>query len=145
MISIKRQKIIDTISSIINKENSVIFYKYDFKTKKSTKTIKEITYTKDCKLLILEGIFSHRLNINYKDTINILCKDKKEVCYERRIKRDKSERGREEKEVNKKFNKSWDLYFEEFDKYKKKNNIINIDTFNSTSFKNLIREINDYN
>ena len=36
---------------------------------------------------------------------------KKEICYQRRLIRDKFERGRSSKEVNEKFKLSWNLFF----------------------------------
>ena len=90
------------------------------------------------RILIIEGIFAHRLDINYHETINILCKEQKETCYQRRLKRDELERGRKRKEVNLKFSKSWFLYFKHLSSYLKNNQVYEINSFNKVSYKGLI-------
>ena len=31
--------------------------------------------------IIIEGIFAHRLNLNYQKTINVVCEEEKELCF----------------------------------------------------------------
>ena len=142
IISIKNKQIIKTIYSICNKEKSTIFYYYDFKTKKSTQLKKEIDYRNEPKFLILEGIFAHRLGLNYKNSTNILCKEDRDICYKRRLNRDHSERGRTKVEVRKKFIKSWNLYFRNLKKFINNNHVIEIKTSDELTCKNLINSLN---
>ena len=141
LISVKVKELSQTISSIYKNEQAITFYKYDFKRKKSTHLIKNL-HTKT-KFLIIEGIFSHRIDINYKITLNILCKENKEICYERRLKRDKLERGRNKKDVLRKFTKSWDLYYKNLISYINKNDIHEIKGIDSKSYKSLISKLTD--
>lgn len=46
-----------------------------------------INYEGDSQFLILEGIFAHRLDLNYKETINIVCEEEKQICFKRRLKK----------------------------------------------------------
>ena len=144
IISIKDKCLIKTIESIYNKESSAIFYSYDFRSKCSSKTTREIDKYNNNRFLIIEGIFAHRLNLNYEKTINILCKEKKEICYQRRLKRDKKERGRNRTEVNKRFYISWDIYAKHLVGFLNKNNVISINTFDEIYYKQLIYNLQNY-
>tara|TARA_B100001250_G_scaffold358504_1_gene334857 strand:- start:648 stop:1295 length:648 start_codon:yes stop_codon:yes gene_type:complete len=137
-ISIKRKKIIETANSIYNKDKTTIFYHYDFKTRQSSKTKKKIEYKDKNQFLIIEGIFAHRLNLNNDKTINIVCNEKKDICYQRRLIRDKKVRGRERREVIKKFSRSWNLYFKNSTRYINSNNVTDINPFNQLSLDKLI-------
>ncbi len=140
-ISIKDKSLIKTITSIYNKEEYATFYNYDFRSKKSSQFRRQIQYQNDNKFIILEGIFAHRLDLNYENTINIICKEKKEVCYQRRLKRDRIERGRNIEEVNNKFSKSWDIYSYYLTKFLSKNNFISINTDDKRNYKLLISKL----
>ena len=139
--SINIKAISKTISSIIQNDNSVIFYNYDFKTKNSSRVLKNIKNKYNTSFLIIEGIFSHRLDLNYSETINIICKENKEICYQRRLIRDNIERGRNKIEVNRKFDKSWTLYYKELDNYINNNQVIELNTSNKRSYENLVNTI----
>ena len=140
-ISIKDKCLRKTIFSIYNNEQYAIFHNYDFRSKRSTQTKKQINYPNINRFLILEGIFAHRLDLNYEQTINILCKERKEICYQRRLIRDKIERGRSIKEVNKKFSLSWNIYYKYLAKFLNNNNVIPINTTNKTSLRKLIYKL----
>ena len=71
LISLKYKEISKTIKSIYRNEKTIIFYRYDFKKKKSTKSIKY--RTQQTKFLIIEGIFAHRVDLDYKNALNIFC------------------------------------------------------------------------
>ena len=77
-LSIKKEEIKKTIRSIFNKERLISCHKYDYKRKRSKESQICINYEEENQFLILEGIFAHRLDLNYKDTINIKCEEKKE-------------------------------------------------------------------
>tara|TARA_B100001250_G_C19346927_1_gene591590 strand:- start:108 stop:518 length:411 start_codon:yes stop_codon:yes gene_type:complete len=133
-----------TITSIYNQEEYGTFYNYDFFRKRSSQSKIQINYINNNSFLIVEGIFSHRLDLDYENTINILCKEKKEICYERRLKRDKIERGRNIKEVNNKFSKSWDIYSKYLSKFLIKYKVISFNTADNKSYKQLISKLKGF-
>ncbi len=140
-ISFKRKDLMNTLQSIYNKENIAKIYFYDFKVKKSVKSKINLNYKDNNQLLILEGIFAHRLNLNYQKTINIECVEKKEICYKRRLKRDTIERGRKINEVNDRFSRSWDLFYKNIKYFKIKNHVISLNSSEITD-ENLIHIVN---
>ena len=137
-LSIKRKELNKTLKSIHNKERVIIINSYDFRRRKSLKSNIQLNYKGTNQFLIIEGIFSHRLDINYKETINIVCKEEKEICLKRRLKRDKRERGRNSLEVKKRFNKSWDLFYEKINTYLNNNQIIELNPSDKLSYDNLV-------
>ena len=144
-ISIKKKELTKTISSIYKKDKSTIFYNYDFKSKTSSKSKRKIQFENNCRFLILEGIFAHRLKLNYSEAINILCKEKKEICYQRRLKRDQLKRGRDRKEINRKFCKSWDLFYKNLPIYINYNEAYEVNTADKISYIKLINKIKSIN
>ncbi len=138
LLSINKFEINKAIRSIYNKDTLISFFKYDFKRKYSTHSKINIKYKVDKQFLILEGIFSHRLFLNYNETINIVCEEKKEICFERRLKRDQLERGRNSEEVKKKFNKSWFLFYKNVKNFINTNQIIIINPLDNNSINNLV-------
>ena len=137
-ISFKKSEIKKTLRSLHNKDRLISFYNYDFKRKQSSKLEGIINYEGDNQLLILEGIFAHRLDLNYNETINIICKEEKDICFKRRLKRDQLERGRDSREVNKKFNKSWYLYYENVQKYLNNFEVLSINPLDMISYDQLV-------
>tara|TARA_Y100001968_G_scaffold308341_1_gene327037 strand:- start:106 stop:729 length:624 start_codon:yes stop_codon:yes gene_type:complete len=137
-LSIKKKELIRTIISIYNKDRLVSFNNYDFIRRRSTKSKSNINYMGDSQFLILEGIFAHRLGLNYQDTINIVCEEDKEICFIRRIKRDQLERGRDNRDVLKKFNKSWYLFYKNVKKYINGNDVLSLNTVDKISYNDLV-------
>ena len=92
---------------------------YDFKNKKIKYFLKDKT---NIKYLIVEGIFAKKVSRTiFKDKIFLLeLKVKKDECMKRVVQRDLKERGKEKKQAENDFLKSWDIYYESFD-YKNKN------------------------
>ena len=140
-ISIKIKELKKTIQSINNNENTITLFNYDFKNKKSTRLRIKNQNKNSYEFLIIEGIFSHRLDINYKRTINIICNNNKEACYQRRIKRDNLERGESRNEVDKKFNKSWNLFFSNLNFYINNNQVYDVNPFDNISYEQLISNL----
>ena len=138
IISIKKNDIKKTISSIYGKKKLIYFFHYDFMKKKSLKSKIKLNFNNSNQFVIIEGIFSHRLDLNYQETINIICEEKKEICYDRRIKRDQSERGRKKVEVNKKFNKSWFLFYKNIHYHLNNKNAIILNPTDLKSFNKLV-------
>ena len=137
-LSIKKKEIKNTIRSIHNKDNLISVYEYDFRKKYSTRSKIIVNYKRDNQFLILEGIFAHRLDLNYQETINIVCEEDKQICYRRRLKRDQLERGRSSKEVYRKFNKSWSLFYKNVKKYISYNKILTINPNDKMSYNKLV-------
>ncbi len=140
-ISFMKNEIKKTIRSIHNKERLISFYKYDFKRKYSKRSKVSVNYEGDNQFLILEGIFAHRLDLNYKETINIVCEDEKQICFKRRLKRDQSERGRETSEVFNKFDKSWYLFYENVQKYLNCYKVFLISTHDKVRYNKLVEKL----
>ncbi|WP_413390535.1 uridine kinase [Prochlorococcus marinus] len=116
-LSINRKELKNAITAIHNKDKLITFYQYDFKRKQSSYSKKRIKYKGENQFLILEGIFAHRLDLNYQETINIICEEKKDICFKRRLIRDKLERNRNTSEVNRKFTRSWNLFYKNIIRY----------------------------
>tara|TARA_Y100001968_G_scaffold253791_1_gene239521 strand:+ start:3273 stop:3902 length:630 start_codon:yes stop_codon:yes gene_type:complete len=138
LISIKKLEIVKTIKAINNNEKYIRFFDYNFFSKRSSHSIKDLGNGEYCNYLIIEGIFAHRLDLDYKKTINIICEENKEICYLRRLNRDKLERGRNINEVNNKFRKSWKIYYKELKISKLKPNLISLNTNDKISYNKLI-------
>ena len=137
-ISFKKSEIKKTLRSLHNKDRLISFYNYDFQRKKSSKTEENINYEGDNQLLILEGIFAHRLDLNYNETINIVCEEEKDICFKRRLKRDQLERGRDSREVNNKFNISWFLFHENVQNYLNNFEVLSINPLDMISYNQLV-------
>jgi len=140
-ISIKDKCLIKTITSIYNKDDYPTFYNYDFRSKRSTQLKRLINYHNNNSFLILEGIFSHRLDIDYEKTINIICQETKDICYERRLIRDRKERKREKNEIIKRFEKSWNLYHQHLNNYIMNNKVIYLNKLDLNLYGKLINNI----
>tara|TARA_Y100001968_G_scaffold313178_1_gene337113 strand:- start:618 stop:1220 length:603 start_codon:yes stop_codon:yes gene_type:complete len=140
-LSIMKNEIKNTLRSIHNKERIISSYKYDFTRRKSSQSKMNINYKEDNQFLIVEGIFAHRLDLNYQNTINIVCEEEKEICYKRRLQRDKFERGRDNIEVNKKYDKSWYLFNKNIKDYLKKYTVIRINPLDNNSYKKLVNNL----
>ena len=137
-ISIKKTKIKETLRSIKNRDNIISLYNYDFKRKYSSQTKKIMKYNEKNQILIIEGIFAHRLDVNYQESINIECKEKKEICFRRRLNRDKLERGRDDKDVIKKFDKSWYLFYKHVKNFINHNQVFQINPLDKNSVNKIV-------
>ncbi len=143
LISIKKNELKETLRSIYNKESLISFSNYDFIRKKSSNNKIRVNYKNENQFLILEGIFSHRLDLSYQETINIICESKKEICLKRRLIRDKIERDRNSREVNNKFNKSWYLFYKSIKGYQKTNKVISLNPSDKISYYKLITDLKE--
>jgi len=86
---------------------------YNFKKKKIQNILNE---TKNISYLIVEGIFAEEFsktiyNLNY---YFLEIRDKKNECMKRVVQRDFKERGKDKKQAENDFLKSWDIYYEKF-------------------------------
>ena len=137
-LSINKKEINKTLKAIYNKNKIITYYKYDFKRRQSSHSKKIINYKGHNQFLILEGIFAHRLDLNYQDTINIICEERKDICFKRRLLRDQLERDRKMSEVNRKFTRSWNLFHINIRKYIDINRKISLNPVDKISYDNLV-------
>jgi len=117
---------------IVKNRVSIYHRNYDFKKKTIQNILKE---TKNISFLIVEGIFAKEF-INTLDNQNyylLEIKTKKNECMKRVIQRDIKERGKDKKQAENDFLKSWNIYYKKF-----KTNSIKI---NENKF--IIRKITD--
>tara|TARA_B100000214_G_C23927206_1_gene608950 strand:+ start:661 stop:1272 length:612 start_codon:yes stop_codon:yes gene_type:complete len=137
-LSIRKNELMNTLKSINQKDRLVSILRYDFSRKNSSKSKLKIEYEEDNQFLIIEGIFAHRLKLNYDETINIVCEEEKGICFKRRLKRDQLERGRDSKEVYKKFNKSWSIFNKHIKKFIMNYNILLVNPKDQINYNNLL-------
>ena len=89
------------------------------------KTIQNIlNETNNISFLIVEGIFAKELSntLNIKDYIFLEIKTKKNECMKRVVQRDIKERGKDKKQAENDFLKSWRIYYEKLKPNGIKNN-----------------------
>ena len=90
------------------------------------KTIQNILNEKNnISFLIVEGIFAKEFcnTLNIKDYYFLEIKTKKNECMKRVVQRDIKERGKDKKQAENDFLKSWDIYYEKWKPNIIKNNI----------------------
>jgi len=94
---------------------------YNFEKKTIKNILKE---TNNISFLIVEGIFAKEFlnTLNNKDYIFLEIKTEKNECMKRVIQRDIKERGKDKKQAENDFLKSWDIYYEKFKPNSIKNN-----------------------
>ncbi len=80
--------------------------------------------TNNISFLIVEGIFAKEFcsTINIKDYYFLEIKTKKNECMKRVVQRDMKERGKDKKQAENDFLKSWDIYYEKWEPNCIKNN-----------------------
>ncbi len=85
---------------------------------------KILNETNNISFLIVEGIFAKEFSntLNDKDYIFLEIKTKKNECMKRVVLRDIKERGKDKKQAENDFLKSWDIYYEKFKPNSIKNN-----------------------
>jgi len=101
--------------------NAIYERSYNFEKK----TIKNIlNETNNISFLIVEGIFAKEFSntLNNKDYYFLEIKTEKNECMKRVVKRDIKERGKDKKQAENDFLKSWDIYYEKFKSNRIKNN-----------------------
>ena len=87
------------------------YYNYEKKT-----IINTLNETNNISLLIVEGIFAKEFSntLDNKDYIFLEMKTKKNECMKRVVQRDIKERGKDKKQAENDFLKSWSIYYEKF-------------------------------
>ena len=86
---------------------------YNFEKKKIQKILNE---TNNISFLIVEGIFAEEFanTLNNKNFYFLELKTKKNECMKRVVQRDLKERGKDKKQAENDFLKSWAIYYEKF-------------------------------
>ena len=95
------------------------YYNFEKKT-----TLNIINETNNISFLIIEGIFAKEFSntLKNKDYIFLEIKTKKNECMKRVVQRDIKERGKDKKQAENDFLKSWDIYYDKFKPNRIKNN-----------------------
>ena len=105
---------------IYKNEISICDRHYNFEKKTIQNILNE---TNNISYLVVEGIFAKEFSntLNNKDYIFLEIKTKKNECMKRVVQRDIKERGKDKKEAENDFLKSWSIYYEKFKPNSKKN------------------------
>jgi len=98
---------------IYNNGISIYDRYYNFEKKTIQNILNE---TNNISFLIVEGIFAREFSntLNNKDYIFLEIKTKKNECMKRVVQRDIKERGKDKKQAENDFLKSWSIYYEKF-------------------------------
>ncbi|WP_288258624.1 uridine kinase [uncultured Prochlorococcus sp.] len=113
---------------------------YDFEKKTIQNILNE---TNNISFLIIEGIFAKEFSntLKNKDYIFLEIKTKKNECMKRVVQRDIKERGKDKKQAENDFLKSWDIYFEKFNPNSIKNNINTFTIEKTTDIDRILRKL----
>jgi len=114
------------------------YYNFEKKTIKKT-----LNVTNNISFLIVEGIFAEEFSnsLNNKDYYFLEIKTTKIDCMKRVIQRDIKERGKDKKQAEKDFLKSWDIYYEKGKSKKIKKNINKFVVTNKTNIDHILKKI----
>ena len=119
---------------------SICDRKYNFEKK----TIQNILNEKNnISFLIVEGIFAKEFSntLNNKDYIYLEIKTKKNECMKRVVKRDIKERGKDKKQAEKDFLKSWSIYYKKFNPNSIKTNKKNFIFEKNTDIDHILKKL----
>ena len=123
-------------------KNGISIHKrsYNFKKKTIKNLLNEIY---NIKFIIVEGIFAKNFATTiYNQKIYLLeLKTDKNVCMTRVIKRDIKERGKEKKQAENDFLKSWDIYYEKFKNKSIRKNTTKFIITKKTNVNNILNKI----
>ncbi len=113
---------------------------YDFEKKTIQNVLNE---TNNISFLIVEGIFANEFSntLNNKDYIFLEIKTKKNECMKRVVQRDIKERGKDKKQAENDFLKSWSIYYEKFKTYSIKNKTNKFIIENNTDIDQILKKL----
>ena len=113
---------------------------YNYEKKKIQNTLYE---TNNISFLIVEGIFAKEFSNTLKNQnyYFLEIKTKKKDCMKRVIQRDSKERGKNKKQAEKDFLKSWDIYYEKFKPNKISNNTNRFVITKNTDIDNILKKL----
>jgi len=125
----------------IYKNGISIFDRYYNFEKKTIQNI--LNETKNISFLIVEGIFAEEFSntLKNKDYIFLEIKTKKNECMKRVVQRDIKERGKDKKQAENDFLKSWSIYYEKFKPNSIKNNTNKFIIEKNTDIDNILKKI----
>ena len=108
------------------------------------KTIQNIlNETNNISFLIIEGIFAKEFSstLNIQDYYFLEIKSKKNECMKRVVQRDLKERGKNKKQAENDFLKSWDIYYKKFKHHSLKNNTNRFIIRKNTNIDQILRKL----
>ena len=113
---------------------------YNFEKKSIKKTLKK---TNNISFLIVEGIFAKEFanTLNNQNYYFLEIKTKKNECMKRVVQRDLKERGKNKKQAENDFLKSWDIYYEKFKSSSIKNNTNKFIIRKKTDINHIIKKL----
>ena len=120
--------------------NSICNRYYNFEKKTIQITLNE---KNNISFLIVEGIFAKEFSntLNNKDYIFLEIKTKKNECMKRVVQRDVKERGKDKKQAENDFLKSWSIYYEKFKLNSIKNNTNNFIIEKNTDIDHILKKL----
>ena len=123
-------------------ENGISVYDrhYNFEKKNIQNILNE---TNNISFLIVEGIFAKEFSstLNIQDYYFIEIKTKKNECMKRVVQRDIKERGKDKKQAENDFLKSWEIYYEKFKPNSIKNNTNKFIIEKNTDIDNILKKL----
>jgi len=113
---------------------------YNFEKKTHQNILKE---TNNISFLIVEGIFAKEFlnTLNNKDYIFLEIKTKKNECMKRVVQRDIKERGKDKKQAENDFLKSWDIYYKKWKFNSIKNNTNRFIIEKNSNLDNILKKL----
>ena len=126
---------------LIYKNGISIFDRYyNFKKKTIQNTLNE---KNNISFLIVEGIFAKEFSktLENKDYIFLEIKTKKNECMKRVVQRDTKERGKDKKQAENDFLKSWSIYYQKFKPNSIKNNTNKFIIEKNTDIDNILKKL----
>ena len=99
--------------------------------------------TSNISFLIVEGIFAKEFSstLNIQDYYFLEIKTKKNECMKRVVQRDIKERGKDKKQAQNDFLKSWDIYYKKWESKSIKNNINRIIIEKNSDIDNILKKL----
>ena len=99
--------------------------------------------TNNINYLIIEGIFAKEFSstLNNQNYFFLELKINKKECMNRVVKRDSKERGKQKKQAEDDFLKSWDIYYEKFKNNDIKNNVNEITITKKTNIDQILKKL----
>jgi len=125
----------------IYKNGIAIYDRYYNFEKKTTQNI--FNEKNNIKYLIVEGIFAKEISntLNNQNFYFLEIKAKKNKCMKRVMQRDSKKRGKDKKQAENDFLKSWDIYYEKFKPNSIKNNTNKFIIENNTDINHILKKL----
>ena len=113
---------------------------YNFENKTIQTILNE---TNNISFLIVEGIFAKEFasTLNNQNYFFLELKTKKNECMKRVVQRDLKERGKDKKQAENNFLKSWEIYYEKFNSISIKNNTNKFIITNNTDIEEILKKL----